>query len=141
MLSLLAFVVSLRLDSLAAAAAPGAVRSMTAGERLRSTALFVVFEAGTPLIGLGLGSTAARALGGVAGYLPGRPRRPGQRSDPPSASSRRPLVRGAPEAGDPDPAATQNGESGGPRYRNPVAFHHNMAVSDLPGISSRKADN
>ena len=27
------------------------------------------------------------------------------------------------------------------RYRNPVAFRHNAAVSELPGISSRKADN
>ena len=27
------------------------------------------------------------------------------------------------------------------RYQNPVAFRHNAAVSELPGISSRKADN
>ena len=42
---------------------------MTAIERLRISALFVVFGAGMPLIGLGLGVTIARAAGGVAGYM------------------------------------------------------------------------
>jgi putative Mn2+ efflux pump MntP len=69
MLRLLAFVLPLGLDSFAVAAALGAALAMTAIERLRISALFVVFEAGMPLMGLGLGATIARAAGGVAGYL------------------------------------------------------------------------
>ena len=66
MLKVLAFVLPLGLDSFAVAAVLGAARPMTAGERLRISALFMVFEGGMPLIGLGLGATTARA---VADYL------------------------------------------------------------------------
>jgi putative Mn2+ efflux pump MntP len=69
MLRVLAFVLPLGLDSFAVAAALGAARLMTAGQRLRISALFMVFEGVMPLIGLGLGATIARAAGAVAGYL------------------------------------------------------------------------
>ena len=69
MLKVLAFVLPLGLDSFAVAAALGAARPMTAGERLRISALFMAFEGGMPLIGLGLGATIARAVGAVADYL------------------------------------------------------------------------
>jgi putative Mn2+ efflux pump MntP len=58
-LRLLAFVLPLGLDSFAVAAAIGAAGPVTAGQRLRISVIFVVFEAGMPLIGLTLGSGLA----------------------------------------------------------------------------------
>ena len=69
MLKLLAFVLPLGLDSFAVAAAIGAAGPVTAGQRLRISVIFVVFEAGMPLIGLTLGSSLARAIGDIADYL------------------------------------------------------------------------
>jgi len=66
---LLAFVLPLGLDSFAVAAAIGAVQVTTARQRLRISLVFVVFEGGMPLIGLGLGSALARGIGPVADYL------------------------------------------------------------------------
>ena len=65
---LLAFVLPLGLDSFAAAAAIGAVRKITVWQRLRISLVFVAFEGGMPLIGLGLGSALARGIGQVANY-------------------------------------------------------------------------
>ncbi len=53
---LLAFVLPLGVDSFAVAAALGAAGVTRPTERLRASVIFVVFEAGTPLIGLALGS-------------------------------------------------------------------------------------
>ena len=50
---LLAFVLPLGLDSFAVAAAVGAAQVTTAGQRLRISLIFVIFEGGMPLIGLG----------------------------------------------------------------------------------------
>ena len=69
MLKLLAFVLPLGLDSFAVAAAVGAVQVTTAAQRLRISLLFVIFEGGMPLIGLGLGSALARGIGHAADYL------------------------------------------------------------------------
>ena len=69
MLKLLAFVLPLGLDSFAVAAAIGAVQVTTAAQRLRISLLFVIFEGGMPLIGLGLGSALARGIGRAADYL------------------------------------------------------------------------
>jgi len=68
LLKLLAFVLPLGLDSFAVAAAIGAVRATTAVERLRVSLVFVIFEGGMPLIGLGLGGALARGIGSVANY-------------------------------------------------------------------------
>jgi len=68
MLKLLAFVLPLGLDSLAVAAAIVAVRATTAAQRLRISGIFVAFEGGMPLIGLGLGTVLARGIGSVANY-------------------------------------------------------------------------
>jgi manganese efflux pump family protein len=68
---LLAFVLPLGLDSFAVAAALGAARPAGFGQRLRISAIFVLFEAGMPLIGLALGSGLARVIGDWAGYLAG----------------------------------------------------------------------
>jgi manganese efflux pump family protein len=70
-LKLLAFVLPLGLDSFAVAAAIGAMQEMTAWQRLRISLVFVMFEGGMPLIGLGLGTALARGIGQVAGYLAG----------------------------------------------------------------------
>src|ERR1700733_13339137 len=70
LLKLLAFVLPLGLDSFAVAAAIGAVRATTAAERLRISLIFVVFEGGMPLIGLGLGGALARGIGSVANSAP-----------------------------------------------------------------------
>jgi manganese efflux pump family protein len=70
-LKLLAFVLPLGLDSFAVAAAIGAARAMTARQRLRISLIFVIFEGGMPLIGLGLGTAVARGTGQAAGYLAG----------------------------------------------------------------------
>jgi putative Mn2+ efflux pump MntP len=68
-LKLLAFVLPLGLDSFAVAAAIGATQVMTARLRLRITAVFVIFEGGMPLIGLGLGRALAGGIGRAADYL------------------------------------------------------------------------
>lgn len=71
MIRLLAFVLPLGLDSFAVAAALGAARPPGFGQRLRVSAIFVVFEAGMPLIGLAAGRGLARVIGNWAGYLAG----------------------------------------------------------------------
>ena len=71
MLKLLAFVLPLGLDSFAVAAAIGAAQTATAWQRLRISLIFVLFEGGMPLIGLGLGSALAHGIGVVADYLAG----------------------------------------------------------------------
>ena len=68
MLKLLAFVLPLGLDSFAVAAALGA-RRPGAAQRWRLSALFVLFEAGMPLIGLAIGAPLARAVGSAADYV------------------------------------------------------------------------
>jgi putative Mn2+ efflux pump MntP len=67
-LKLLAFVLPLGLDSFAVAAALGTA-APPARQRWRISAIFVIFEAGMPLIGLGIGAPLAHAIGGVADYL------------------------------------------------------------------------
>ena len=71
MLKLLAFVLPLGLDSFAVAAAIGASQALTGWQRLRISLIFVIFEGGMPLIGLGLGAALARGIGQVADYLAG----------------------------------------------------------------------
>ena len=71
MLKLLAFVLPLGLDSFAVAAAIGASQAITVWQRLRISLVFVIFEGGMPLIGLGLGTALARGIGQVADYLAG----------------------------------------------------------------------
>ena len=71
MLKLLAFVLPLGLDSFAVTAAIGASQKLTAWQRLRISLVFVIFEGGMPLIGLGLGTALARGIGQVADYLAG----------------------------------------------------------------------
>jgi manganese efflux pump family protein len=66
---LLAFVLPLGLDSFAVAAAIGAARPASRAARLRISLIFVVFEAGMPLIGLGAGGGLARLAGDAADYL------------------------------------------------------------------------
>lgn len=68
MLKLLAFVLPLGTDSFAVAAAAGAAQATTAWQRLRVSLVFVVFEGGMPLIGLGLGAALAQGIGQIAGY-------------------------------------------------------------------------
>jgi manganese efflux pump family protein len=68
-LRLLAFVLPLGLDSFAVAAAIGATQVTGFWLRLRVSLVFVLFEGGMPLIGLGLGSALARGIGQVATYL------------------------------------------------------------------------
>lgn len=69
MLKPLAFVLPLGLDSFAVAAAIGAVLVASWRQQLRISLIFVVFEGGMPLIGLGLGSALARGIGHVASYV------------------------------------------------------------------------
>jgi manganese efflux pump family protein len=71
MLRLLAFVLPLGVDSFAVAAALGAAGLTGIRERLRVSLIFVVFEAGMPLIGLAAGAGIARVIGDVADYLAG----------------------------------------------------------------------
>ncbi len=71
MLKLLAFVLPLGLDAFAVAAALGAGQAISARQRLRISLVFVLFEGGMPLIGLGLGTALARGIGQAAGYLAG----------------------------------------------------------------------
>jgi putative Mn2+ efflux pump MntP len=70
-LKLLAFVLPLGLDSFAVAAAIGTLQAMTVWQRLRTSLVFVIFEGGMPLIGLGLGTALAHGTGQAAGYLAG----------------------------------------------------------------------
>lgn len=65
---LLAFVLPLGLDSFAVAAAMGA-RGLTRVQRWRLSGLFVVFEAGMPLIGLAIGAPVAHVIGSAAEYV------------------------------------------------------------------------
>jgi putative Mn2+ efflux pump MntP len=67
-LAVLGFVLPLGLDSFAVAAAVGSAGALSARARGRITALFVVFEAGMPLVGLALGAPLARAIGPAANY-------------------------------------------------------------------------
>jgi putative Mn2+ efflux pump MntP len=69
MLKLLAFVLPLGLDSFAIAAALGAAGKLTGRDRWRITTLFVIFEAGMPLLGLAVGAPLAHAIGDIADYL------------------------------------------------------------------------
>ena len=69
MLRLLAFVLPLGLDSFAVAAAIGAATTTSFRTRLRISLVFLIFEGGMPLIGLGLGSALARGVGRIANYL------------------------------------------------------------------------
>jgi manganese efflux pump family protein len=69
MLRLLAFVLPLGVDSFAVAAALGAAGRTSPRQRLRISGIFVVFEAGMPLIGLALGGGVARFVGGAADYV------------------------------------------------------------------------
>jgi len=69
MLKLLAFVLPLGLDSFAVAAAIGAAGTPRWRLRLRISLIFVVFEAGMPLVGLAAGRGLARAIGPVADYV------------------------------------------------------------------------
>ena len=69
MVKLLAFVLPLGLDSFAVAAAIGASQPLTGWQRLRISLIFVIFEGGMPLIGLGLGTALAHGIGQAADYL------------------------------------------------------------------------
>lgn len=71
LIRLLGFVLPLGLDSFAVAAALGAAGLTGARQRLRVSLIFVVFEAGMPLIGLAAGGGLARAIGGAAEYVAG----------------------------------------------------------------------
>ena len=66
---LLAFVLPLGVDSFAVAAALGAAGLTSWAERLRISAIFVLFEAGMPLIGVAAGGGLARVIGSVADYV------------------------------------------------------------------------
>ncbi|MBO0743534.1 MAG: manganese efflux pump [Candidatus Dormibacteraeota bacterium] len=67
-LKLLGFVLPLGVDSFAVAAAVGAL-GVGGRARLRVSLIFVLFEGGMPLIGVGLGAPLARAVGAIAGYV------------------------------------------------------------------------
>ncbi|HET9255407.1 MAG TPA: manganese efflux pump [Pseudonocardiaceae bacterium] len=70
LLTLLLFVLPLGLDTFAIAAAAGTYGLPRCG-RYRISAIFTLFEGGTPLIGLGLGSSAGHLAGSLAEYLSG----------------------------------------------------------------------
>jgi putative Mn2+ efflux pump MntP len=65
---LIALVIPLGLDTFAVAAALGMLGTTRAG-RVRISVLFTVFEAGMPLIGVGLGVPLGRAIGDAADYV------------------------------------------------------------------------
>jgi len=67
-LRLIALVLPLGLDTFAVAAALGALGD-AAGNRLRIPLLFTAFEAGMPLVGLGLGVPLAHLIGSAADYV------------------------------------------------------------------------
>jgi putative Mn2+ efflux pump MntP len=69
MLKLLAFVLPLGLDTFAVAAAVGVAGNPGIRARMRISLLFVVFEAGMPLIGLALGAPLGHAIGNTADYV------------------------------------------------------------------------
>jgi putative Mn2+ efflux pump MntP len=69
-LTLLLFVLPLSVDTFAIAAAVGANR-ISGWSRWRISTIFAICEGGTPLIGLGLGSSVGQAVGDVAGYFSG----------------------------------------------------------------------
>lgn len=71
MIRLLAYVLPLGLDSFAVAAALGAARPAGIAMRLRISLIFVMFEAGMPLLGLAAGAGLARVIGTAADYLAG----------------------------------------------------------------------
>lgn len=71
MIRLLAFVLPLGVDSFAVAAALGAARPAGLAMRLRVSLIFVIFEAGMPLVGLAAGGGLARVVGTTADYLAG----------------------------------------------------------------------
>ncbi|MGH3673249.1 MAG: manganese efflux pump MntP family protein [Pseudonocardiaceae bacterium] len=68
--ALLLFVLPLGVDTFAIAAAVGATH-LSGWARLRISAIFVIFEGGTPLIGLALGAAVGDRIGGFADYLAG----------------------------------------------------------------------
>jgi putative Mn2+ efflux pump MntP len=65
---LIALVLPLGLDAFAVAAALGAI-GVSPTRRLRISLLFTAFEAGMPLIGLGLGAPLGHAMGQTANYI------------------------------------------------------------------------
>jgi putative Mn2+ efflux pump MntP len=65
---LIALVLPLGLDTLAVAAALGAV-GVSSGHRLRISLLFTAFEAGMPIVGLALGAPLGQTIGAAADYL------------------------------------------------------------------------
>ncbi|HKR49574.1 MAG TPA: manganese efflux pump [Pseudonocardiaceae bacterium] len=69
-LGLLLFVLPLGVDTFVIAAAVGASR-LSGWTRLRTSAIFVIFEGGMPLVGFALGSSIGQAIGGVADYFAG----------------------------------------------------------------------
>ena len=71
MFRLLAFVLPLGVDSFAVAAALGAAQPAGLGVRLRISLIFVIFEAGMPLLGIAAGGGLARLIGATADYLAG----------------------------------------------------------------------
>lgn len=69
-LSFLLFVLPLGVDTFAIAATVGANR-ISGWSRWRISMIFAICEGGTPLIGLGVGSSIGQAVGGVAEYFSG----------------------------------------------------------------------
>ena len=67
-LTVVAFVLPLGLDAFAVSAALGSRRPSRA-QRWRITGLFVLSEAGVPLVGLALGAPVARLIGSAADYV------------------------------------------------------------------------
>ncbi|MCA1689614.1 MAG: manganese efflux pump MntP family protein, partial [Actinobacteria bacterium] len=65
---LVALVLPLGLDTFAVAAALG-LTEVSPGRRWRLALVFTGFEAGMPLVGLGLGSPLGHAIGGAADYI------------------------------------------------------------------------
>ncbi|HWC83189.1 MAG TPA: manganese efflux pump [Pseudonocardiaceae bacterium] len=68
-LALIGFVLPLGLDSLAVAAAIGAAGRLAERDRWRIAALFLVFEAGMPVLGLAIGAPLAEVVGPAADYV------------------------------------------------------------------------
>lgn len=65
---LVALILPLGLDTLAVAAALG-MTGISPSDRIRVSALFTVFEAGMPLVGLALGAPLGHAIGNAADYV------------------------------------------------------------------------